>query len=119
VVDNEVKPHYPYSYFVSGGFSMRWDDFDDDGGNIIVTQASGLQIVTFQDGLVSRYYQGAIKRLNESKLYTGWFFLNDLDIANLDFRTVKIINGIHYYLNNVIDYKLNTNQPTKVELISR
>lgn len=100
VIDNVSKTQYPQSSFNSDTLNLSWDS------------VNGI-------GLVDRYYQNAIQRLNKSRLYTGWFFLNDLDISTLDFRKPKIINGVQYYLNKVIDYQLNTNQPTKVELISR
>lgn len=113
IIDNVAKTQYPYCYFKSNDFSLKWDSNDS------FTTQSGLTQLSFETGLVDRYYVDAINRLNNSKLYTGWFFLSNLDIQNLDFRKPKIINGIHYYLNKVIDYKLNINESTKVELISR
>ena len=107
VLDNVYKTIYPYSYFVSNEFSLQWDNLSD-------FYEGALDL-----GLVDRYYQNAINILNKSRLYTGWFFLTEVDIGTLDFRKPKIINGIHYYINKVIDYKVGANQPTKVELISR
>jgi len=115
IIDNVAKNEYPYSYFVGTNFSLRWDS-NADLSEIIGSSGAGISLGS---GLVDRYYVAAINRLNNSKLYTGWFFLSNVDIENLDFRRPKIINGIHYYLNKVIDYKLNTNETTKVELISR
>ena len=103
LLDGVIKGRYPKSSFVGEEFSLG---FDDDPATGVI-------------GLVSRYYKNAIKRLNKSRLYSGLFFLTELDISRLNFRTPKIIKGIHYYLNTVIDYKVNANQPTKVELISR
>jgi len=115
IIDNEPKTQYPFAYHTTNDFSLRWDSEGDES----IQLSSGLTIRLFGGGLVTRYYQNAIKRLNKSRLYTGWFFLSELDIINLDFRKPKIINGVHYYLNKVTDYKVNANQPTKVELISR
>ena len=106
-IQNTAKTEYPFSYFVGKDFSLQWNNLSDFYSGAL------------DQGLVDRYYQNAIKRLNKSRLYSGWFFLSELDISSLDFRTPKIINGVHYYLNNVIDYKVNANQPTEVELISR
>ncbi len=115
IIENVAKTQYPYSYFIGTNFSLGWDS-NADLSDIIGAAGAG---VPLGSGLVERYYKNAINRLNNSKLYTGWFFLNNLDIQNLDFRRPKLISGIHYYLNKVADYKLNTNEPTKVELISR
>lgn len=119
VIDGKPKTQYPYSYFTTHEFSLRWDSEGDEAGKTQIILSNGLDVVFFGNGLIDRYYQNSIKRLNKSKMYTGYFWLTDLDISNLNFRKAKIINGVHYYLNNVIDYELNTNQPTMVELISR
>jgi len=102
-----LKNRYPQTLFTSDSISLMWDN---RGFGFTGTQGVGL---------VDRYYTKSVSRLNGSGLYTGWFFLNQTDISNIDFRKPKIIKGIHYYLNRVIDYKVGTNQSTKVELISR
>lgn len=40
-----------------------------------------------------------------------------VDIANLDFRKLIYINGVYFYLLNVSDYKANSDESTKVELL--
>ena len=112
-LDSEFQTQYPYSYFVNNDFSLQFDNIQD------LKKVSTFVQVAGDIGLVDRYYTGAIARLNKSKIYTGYFKLNETDIATLDFRSPKLIDGIQYYLNKVTDYKLNSNQSTKVELISR
>lgn len=107
--NNTPKTSYPYCLFSESGFSLRFDDKADVGTSTATTFI----------GLANRFYSGAIERQNNAKLYTGWFYLTDRDISTLNFRTPKIINGIQYYLNTVIDYQVGANKPTKVELISR
>jgi hypothetical protein len=106
-VDGLFNSQYPYCFFVDSNFSLQWDSLSDfyDGAT--------------DTGLIDRNYSTSIRQLNNSKLLTAWFNLNELDISNLNFRTAKSINGTHYYLNKVTDYLVNNNQPTKVELISR
>jgi hypothetical protein len=106
-VDGLVRSAYPYCFFVDSSFSLQWDSLSDfyDGAT--------------DTGLIDRNYSTSIRQLNNSKLLTAWFNLNELDISSLDFRKAKLINGTHYYLNKVTDYLVNNNQPTKVELISR
>ena len=107
VIDGEAQSEYPYCYFVDEDFSLQWDNTGDffEGATDI--------------GLVDRYYSGSVRRLENSKLTSVWLNLNELDITNLSFRKVKIINGVHYYLNLVEDYLVNNGQPTRVELISK
>jgi len=100
VIDGEQQNQYPYCYFESDSFTLNWNSINSVG-------------------LVDRYWNTTIRRLNNSKMLTQWINLNELDISNLSFRKAKIIDGIHYYLNMVKDYKVNANQSTMVELISK
>jgi len=104
IVDQEAQSQYPYSYFSDSTFSLTWDESNFNPSVL---------------GLVNRYYQSTISTLNNSKLLSCWMWLTSKDISNLDFRTVKVIDGSHYYLNNIKDYQVNKNTPTRVELISR
>lgn len=107
IIENQRQDKYPYCYFISEDFSLQWDSTSDffDGATDI--------------GLVDRYYSATIKRLNNSKLNTLYVNLNELDISNLSFRKIKMIDGVHYHLNLVSDYLVNNNQSTMVELISK
>lgn len=107
VMENQQHEKYPFCYFTSEDFSLQWDNLGDffEGAKDI--------------GLVDRYYSNSIKRLNNSKLKSLWVNLNELDVSNLSFRKIKMVDGTHYYLNTVTDYLVNNNQSTKVELISK
>ena len=53
----------------------------------------------------------------DSKLLTGFFRLNDVDILNLDFSKLIYIDGALWRLNKVIDYNPIEQDVTKVELL--
>jgi hypothetical protein len=45
------------------------------------------------------------------------FYLNDLDIYNLDFKKFIYLDGGVYKISRIIDYEAGKNTPTKVELL--
>jgi hypothetical protein len=53
----------------------------------------------------------------DSKLLTGFFNLNDVDILNLDFSKLIYIDGTLWRLNKIIDYDPIEMDVTKVELL--
>lgn len=72
-----------------------------------------------QNNLYNTYYDDYFNELlsKNSKLVTGYFNLNTLDIQNLSFRNQIFVDGVYYKLNKVIDYRPGQNQLSKVELI--
>lgn len=53
----------------------------------------------------------------DSKLLTGFFKLDALDMLNLDFSKIKFINGNLWRLNKIIDYSTGVQETTKCELL--
>lgn len=53
----------------------------------------------------------------DSKLLTGFFKLDALDMLNLDFSKIKFINGNLWRLNKIIDYSTGVQDTTKCELL--
>ena len=51
------------------------------------------------------------------RVRTAYIYLKLADIINLNFRRLIYIDGAYWRINKILDYKPNTNQPTKVELL--
>lgn len=68
-------------------------------------------------GLFNKYYENLHDTLNNGRLYTAFFNLNDSDISNLDFRIPIFVKNTYYLLNKVVNYDPLLNVSTKVELI--
>jgi hypothetical protein len=71
------------------------------------------------DNLFNTYYSGYIDEITnkDSRLLTGYFKLNEIDIYNLDFSKYIFIDGGLYKISRVIDYEAGANDLTKVELL--
>jgi len=70
------------------------------------------------NNLYNRYYKNFISQIENGKLLTGYFLINELDIQQLSFKDKIFIHDNYYYINKIIDYDANTNKLTKVELLS-
>lgn len=69
-------------------------------------------------GLYQEYYQNMIEMLKRSpRIKLVYVNLKMSDIANLDLRKLVYIDGYYYRINRVIDYQVNNNNPTQVELV--
>jgi len=106
--DGSEKTEYPFSFFTSGITLSYGNSFSGVGRGVSVSR-----------GIVTENYTQTIKRLNESKMYKGFFWLDVYDITTLDFGRPIIVDDVQYYINKVIDYRVGANKPTLVELISR
>jgi hypothetical protein len=69
--------------------------------------------------LFNAYYSPYMSEITDkdSRLLTGFFHLNDIDIFNLDFSKFIYIDGGLYRLNKVLDYSPEANDTTKVDLL--
>ena len=69
--------------------------------------------------LFNVYYSPYMAEITDkdSRLLTGFFHLNELDIFNLDFAKFIFINGGLYRLVKVYDYSPDTYDTTKVDLL--
>lgn len=65
----------------------------------------------------NRFYSNYIDQLLDGKMLTGYFDLNEVDIAQLDFSRRVWLKDATYYINKIIDYDPTSNNLTKVELI--
>jgi hypothetical protein len=69
--------------------------------------------------LFNDYWSGYIAEIadKDSKLLTCHVYLNDLDIAQLDFSKPVFIDGVLWRINKVMDYDATSGELTKVELL--
>lgn len=71
------------------------------------------------NNLYNKYWRDYIEQISDkdSKLFTGYFLINEFDIQNLDFRDTFFFENEYWRLNKIIDYDRINNQPTKCEFI--
>ena len=71
------------------------------------------------NNLFNVYYSSYMAEITDkdSRLLSGMFKLNDLDMFNLDFAKFIFIDGGLYRISKIIDYSPESNDLTKVELL--
>jgi hypothetical protein len=71
------------------------------------------------NNLFNDYWSGYIAEIadKDSKLLSCHVYLNDLDIAQLDFSKPVFIDGVLWRINKVMDYDATSGELTKVELL--
>lgn len=68
--------------------------------------------------LYNLYWRRTINQINEGKMLSAFFYLNEGDIHNLKLNDKIRIDNSWWNINRVIDYNANAEGLTKVELIS-
>jgi len=82
-----------------------------------VYYAYNVGIPTFNN-IYELFWRRTLAQINAGKMYTAYFNLNEIDIANLKLNDkIKVGNAL-WYINRVIDYDANKKGLTKVELLS-
>jgi hypothetical protein len=71
------------------------------------------------NNLYNKYWRDYIEQIadKDSKLFVGYFYLNEFDIQSLDFRDNFYFENEVWRLNKIIDYDRINNQTTKCEFI--
>jgi len=71
------------------------------------------------NNLFNDYWSAYIAEIadKDSKILTCHVYLNDLDIAQLDFSKPVFIDGVLWRINKVMDYDSTSGELTKVELL--
>ena len=71
------------------------------------------------NNLYNKYWKDYIEEISDkdSKLFVGYFNINEFDIQTLDFRDSFYFENEYWRLNKIIDYDRISNQPTKCEFI--
>lgn len=69
-------------------------------------------------GLYQQYYQNMIEMMiTNPRLKMVYVNLKMSDIVDLDLSKLVYIDGYYYRINRIIDFQVNNNNPTKVELV--
>ncbi len=71
------------------------------------------------NNLYNKYWRDYIEQIadKDSKIFSGYFLINEFDIQSLDFRDTFYFENEYWRLNKIIDYDRINNQPTKCEFI--
>lgn len=71
------------------------------------------------NNLYNKYWRDYIEQIadKDSKIFSGYFLLNEFDIQGLDFRDTYFFENDYWRLNKIIDYDRINNQSTKCEFI--
>jgi len=70
------------------------------------------------NNLYNIYWRRTVNQINKGKMLTAYFDLRANDIANLKLNDKIRINNSWWSINSINDYNANTNQLTKVELLT-
>lgn len=70
------------------------------------------------NNLYNIYWRRTVSQIDKGWILTAYFNLNEMDIKNLKFNDKIQIGNTYYNINQVVDYKANKNELTKVELIT-
>tara|TARA_B110000238_G_scaffold88091_1_gene96738 strand:+ start:488 stop:3547 length:3060 start_codon:yes stop_codon:yes gene_type:complete len=69
-------------------------------------------------GLYQTYYQSMVEMQKDNpRMKLAHLNLKVSDLVSLDLRRLVYIDGYYYRINRIVDYKPNSNETTKVELI--
>ena len=104
------------------GYAGHFDDPDDPTVDINFGAAFEIYFSPnsyTSNNLFNVYWSGYIAEIadKDSKLLTCYVYLNELDLANLDFSKPVFIDGVLWRINKVMDYDATNNELTKVELL--
>ena len=71
------------------------------------------------NNLYNKYWKDYIEQISDkdSKIFVGYFLINEFDIQSLDFRNTFYFENDYWRLNKIIDYDISAKVPTKCEFI--
>ena len=70
------------------------------------------------NNLYTNFWRRTFAQINQGKILTAYFILNEEDIFKLKLSDKIKVNNAIWYINQIIDYNANGVQLTKVELLS-
>ena len=88
--------------FLSPKYYYRTDDWGSDTVN----------------NLFNSHWRRTANQINNGRLMTAYFYLNENDIAALKLSDKIRVNNVWWNINKIQDYDANSTEPTKVELIT-
>lgn len=71
------------------------------------------------NNLYNKYWKDYIEQIadKDSKIFVGYFLVNEFDIQKLDFRNTFFFENDYWRLNKIIDYDISAKVTTKCEFI--
>jgi hypothetical protein len=105
------------------GFNSHWDKpinptFDINFGvcsYYFMTYDYGVRT---NNNLFNLHWRRTVEQINNGKMLTAYFNLNEVDIQKLSLSDKIRIDNSWWNINSILDYNANSNAQTKVELIS-
>ena len=73
---------------------------------------------TTQNNLYNNFWRRTMAQIDQGKLLTAYFALDETDIAKMRLNDKIRIDNSYWNINKIIDYNAGSNQLTKVELMS-
>jgi len=70
------------------------------------------------NNLFNLHWRRTFNQINNGKMLTAYFNLNEIDIQKLKLNDKIRINNSWWNINKIQDYNANDNNPTKIELLS-
>ena len=121
---------YQWSHIASSGTTLRnnyayaghLDDVDNPTFDLsfgVPREVNYTPTRYTSNNLYNKYWKDYIEQIadKDSKLFVGYFYLNEFDIQSLDFRDNFYFENEVWRLNKIIDYDRISNQTTKCEFI--
>lgn len=96
-----VDPTFDINFGVCD-YYFRWDNYGSNTNN----------------NLFNLHWRRTLEQINNGKLMTAYFNLNEADIYQMRLSDKIRIDNSWWNINKIQDYDANNNTPTKVELIS-
>ena len=70
------------------------------------------------NNLYNRYWRRTMAQLDQGRMFSALFHLTNSDISDVRLSDKIIIHGVEYYINRIIDFDMNNNSLTRVELLT-
>lgn len=70
------------------------------------------------NNLYNRYWRRTMAQLDQGRMLSVLLNLTNEDIKNIKMNDKIILSGVEYYINKIIDYDMNNNSLTRVELLT-
>ena len=96
-----IDPTFDINFGVCD-YYFRWDNYGSNTNN----------------NLFNLHWRRTLEQINNGKLMTAYFNLNESDIYKMRLSDKIRIDNSWWNINKIQDYDANSNNPTKVELIS-
>jgi hypothetical protein len=106
------------TYQYAGHFDNPYSPTKDFNFGLVSSLAYNEWDYLTNNNLYNRFYRRLINQIETGKMMTARFNFNETDILNLDLSSKIWIHDAWWIINKIIDYDVNSDRLTKVELLS-